>query len=260
MQTASRSEINKARSIVTSLSFVLVVATMTSGCATPKHPQTLSVATAANMKTVAVLDEIHTPTSLDVPLVSGGGALFDAVGQSVRTTTFTTEVRTNLDFQCFAAETLRESFSAAVKNHPGWTLVASNEIAKADVAFLLEVVSMGVDSPPPFYKWDMKTPDGKPYRGLKPPLRPVVTISATLIAKPPVEIIRAEDELQVIDPANHPILYQRVESTAKGDKVPYHLSKEYSDSPEVFKDAFREAIHLVVQRIADSWNEKQASK
>jgi len=150
--------------------------------------------------------------------------------------------------QKFTEEALRESFTKAAKDHAGWKFVSSDNIDKADAAFLLEVTSMGVDNPP---QWppsmDMSYP-------------PTITISATLIGNPPFEIVRTEGKVQALDPTNHPILYQRVELISNKDKLPRHFSRQYSDDPEVFKTSFQEAIDLAVKRIADSWATEKVSR
>ena len=219
---------------------------MATGCATTKYPKTLTTETAARVQTVGMVEEITTPTSLTVP--GAGGGIIGFTVQLKKQKAFTEEVRANLDFQKFTEEALRKAFAEAVKGHSGWKLVSSDEIDKADAAFLLEVASMGVDNPP---QWppsmDMSYP-------------PTITISATLIGNPPFEIIRTEGEAQALDPANHPILYQRVERISNKDKLPRHFSRQYSDDPEVFKAAFQEAIDLAVKRIAASWTPEAASR
>ena len=223
-----------------------LAALLVSGCATTKYPKTLTTETAAKVQSVGIIEEISTPTSLTVP--GAGGGIIGFTVQLQKQKNFTSEVRANLDFQKFTEEALRESFTKAAKDHAGWKFVSSDNIDKADAAFLLEVTSMGVDNPP---QWppsmDMSYP-------------PTITISATLIGNPPFEIVRTEGKVQALDPTNHPILYQRVELISNKDKLPRHFSRQYSDDPEVFKTSFQEAIDLAVKRIADSWATEKVSR
>lgn len=221
-------------------------ALLVSGCATTRYPTTLTADTVGKVRAVSIVEEISTPTSLTVP--GAGGGIIGFTVQLQKQKNFTSEVRANLDFQKFTEDALRESFTKAVQGHAGWKFVSSDNIEKADAAFLLEVMSMGVDNPP---KWppsmDMSYP-------------PTITISATLIGSPPFEIVRTDGKVQALDPTNHPILYQRVELISNKDKLPRHFSRQYSDDPEVFKAAFREAIDLAVKRIAASWTAGQVSR
>lgn len=214
-----------------------VVAMMATGCATTKYPKTLTAETAAKLQSVNIVKEINTPTSLTVP--GAGGGIIGFTIQLQKQKAFTEEVRANLDFQKFAEEALRESFTKAVSGHPGWKLVSSDD--KADAAFLLEVISMGADNPP---QWPPSMEMSYP---------PTITISATLIGNPPFEVVRTEGKVQALDPANHPIYYQRIERIGTKDKLPRHFSRQYSDDPAIFKSAFQEAIDLAVKRIAASW-------
>ena len=231
----------KYTDLVLSISILLA-----SGCATTRYPTTLTTDTAEKMRAVGIVEEISTPTSLTVP--GAGGGIIGFTVQLQKQKNFTSEVRANLDFQKFTEDALRESFTKAVKGHAGWKYVSSDDIEKADAAFLLEVTSMGVDNPP---KWppsmDMSYP-------------PTITISATLIGNPPFEIVRAEGKVQALDPADHPILYQRIERISNKDKLPRHFPRQYSDDPEVFKTSFQEAIDLAVKRIADSWATEKVSR
>ena len=90
-----------------------------------------------------------------------------------------------------------------------------------------------------------------------PKFSPTVTVSACLIGKPPVEVVRTGNAVQVLDPANHPILYQRVEHISNRDGLAARSSNDYTDHPEIFRAAFQEAIDLAVKRLADSWTGSQ---
>jgi hypothetical protein len=202
----------------------------------------LTAETAAKVKTIAIVDEISTPTSLSVPSAAGAGLLVAAVVDPKKQNAFTASVRANLDFQKFAAEALRESFAKALKGHPGWTLAPSNEIDKADAAFVLSVERMGVMRPKQFWP----PPSHLDYT-------PIVSISATLIGNPPFEVIRTKGEVQALDSSSHPVLYRKMEHVSAADNVACHRSKEYSGNPEIFKTAFRKAIDLAVKRMVESW-------
>jgi hypothetical protein len=233
--------------IITQANLILVLsALLVSGCATTRYPATLTAETGAKVRVVSIVDEISTPTSLTVP--GAGGGIIGFTVQLQKQKNFTSEVRANLDFQKFTEDALRESFTRAVKGHAGWKFFSSDDIDKADAAFLLEVTSMGVDNPP---QWppsmDMSYP-------------PTITISVTLIGNPPFEIVRTEGKAQALDPTNHPVFYQRVELISNKDKLPRHFSRQYSDDPEIFKTAFSEAIDLAVKRIAASWAVGQVSQ
>lgn len=246
----------------------LTLATMlATGCATSKYPNTLNVDSPVNVKFIGIVDEISTPTTLSTRTTNAGGggllgALVAAGVEADRQKTFTTQVRDTLDFQAFAEVTLLESFAKAVKSRPGWSLVSSNEIYKADAAFLLEVTDMGVDQP-------------RSAGIFKLVYQPTITVTATLIGTPPFEIMGTKgNDVQVADPTNHPVLYRRVEcvSHLKGCKLKSSAANNfvkvngftgmftYSGDPELFKVAYREAIELAVKRIAASWVSVKASK
>lgn len=233
---------------ITCVSLALgLVAMMATGCATTNRPMALAPDTAAKIKTVAIVDEINTPTSLAVPSAAGAGLLVAAVVDPKKQNAFTAEVRANLDFQKFAVEALRESFGKALKNNPGWTVVASTE--KADAAFVLSVERMGVMRPQQFWP----PPSHLDYT-------PIVSISAALIGNAPFEIVRTAGEVQALDSASHPVLYRGVAHATAADNVACHKSREYSGNPEVFKAAFRKAIDLAVKRMTDSWTPGEAQR
>lgn len=105
---------------------LFLIALGVAGCAT-QNSNTATAEAFSRIRTVGIVAEIKTPTTLSTRTTSGGGGvLVDIlVTQPVeksRGRTFTDQVRAGLDFQAFAAETLRESFARAVKNYPGWSL------------------------------------------------------------------------------------------------------------------------------------------
>ncbi len=217
------------------------------GCATTKYPRTLTAESATGVKRVSIVREIVTPSAVFTPM-NGGGVLGMAL-QASQMKRFAAAVREKFDFQQFAEDTLRESFSKAIGQHAGWTLVTPADTGTADAAFLLEVTSMSIFPPPPFSV------------SFKPKNSPGVTISATLISNPPLEVVRTEKgEVQILDPEHHQILYKRVESITNGDKLPAHDYGEYRDNPEIFKEAFKQAIDLAVTKIAASWNAQPGAK
>lgn len=222
-----------------SLAFGLV-GMMATGCATTNRPIALAPDTAAKIRTVAIVDEINTPTSLSVPSAAGAGLLVAAVVDPKKQNAFTSEVRANLDFQKFAAEAMRQSFEKALKNKAGWTVAPPTE--KADAALVLSVDRMGVMRPKQFWP----PPSHLDYT-------PVVSISATLIANAPLEIVRTDGEVQALDAASHPILFRGTADATAADNVACHKSREYSGNPDIFKAAFGKAIDLAVKRITDTW-------
>ena len=245
-----------------------LITVMLTGCAT-NYPNKLTAETASRVKLVGLVNEISTPTTLSTRTTnSGGGGLLGLViatgVESARENSFTTQMRAKFDFQVFAEETLRESFTKALKEYPGWTLCPSNEIDKADAAFLLEVKDMGIDYP-----------RAKGVFSFKMVWQPTVTVAATLISKPPFDVVKTSiTDVQVLDPEKHPILYRRGEEitnqrkgcTLESDAATSFVSINafgsitLSDNPELIKQAYREAIDLAVKRIANSWISGTTSK
>ena len=236
-----------------------------SGCAT--YPNRITQETDAKVKTVGMADEIATPTSLKTPGNAGAGQagmigiLIDAGIQAGKQKNFTTQVRERLDFQKFAEERLRESFTKAVHNRLGWTLASSNSLEKTDAVFVLRVTEMGVDD---YHSHSFFFP--------KLEYQPTITVIATLIGNPPFEIVGYKGNfVKVLNPETHPILYHRKEhisyrTSGHMDSHAAHnfvthdglmvYSWKYSGDAELTKEAFREAIDLAVKRIADSWTVK----
>lgn len=244
------------------INFGLIGIMLMSGCVT--YPNRITQETNVKVKTVGIADEIPTPTSLKTPGNANAGQagpigiLIDAGIQTGNQKDFTTQVRERFDFQKFAEETLRESFTQAVKNRSGWTLAASNSRDKTDAEFVLRVTEMGVD-------------DYHSHSFFFPILeyQPTITVTATLIGNPPVEIVGYKgNSIKVLNPEQHPILYHRMErisyrtsghmeSPAAHSFVTHNglmvQSWKYSGDAQLTKAAFREAINLAVKRIADSW-------
>lgn len=236
------------RMTVSSLVLGMVVL-ISAGCATSPYPRTLSTDTASRLKKIAIVDEISTPSLLDV--AAAGGGVIGAVVVIQKQKEFTAQVSRNTDFQQVIKETLRESFANAIKAHPGWILVDSNTNQKADAAFVLSVPRMGVDNPPPSFSMSMN---------MKIEYSPSITISAMLIENPPFEVVQVDNKTQVLDPMNHPVLYQRTERVSGRDKLPCHSSNQYAYNPVVFKSAVKDAVDLAVKRIAESWVPTEKTK
>ena len=220
-------------------SFIALV----SGCAT--YPDKLTPKIHEEVKTVAIIYEITTPKSLDVPPVDNfvadillskpDSTLVNTAVTEKRREEWTSRIREHTDFQKLIEETLRESFTEAVRSYPGWTLVSSNELAKADAAFLLEVSTIG-------------------FNGYPTKLRQAFSVIVRLIKKPPFEIVGSSGlGRKVIDPEIHPTLYWKYDGTRDRDELPRYSIDEYANSPGVFTTAFQKAIDIVVRRIANSW-------
>ncbi len=240
----------------------VVVAVFVSGCAST--PKRITAETHAKVKVVGIEKEISTPTSLRPPANANAGqagligALIDAGVQAGKQRTLTDQVREQFDFQKFAEETLRDSFSKAVTNRPGWILADPNSNEKMDAVFVLNVSELGVDD---YHSHAFFFP--------KLEYQPKVTVVATLIGNPPIEIVGNKGGVvEVLDPDSHPILYQRKErisyqasghmdSRASHDFVKHDglmvYSWKYTGDEALTKEAFREAIELAVKRLADSW-------
>lgn len=236
--------------------------TLMSGCAT--YPNKMTKEADAKVKTVGILEEISTPTSLVTPSNANAGQagvvglLISSGIEAGQQKDFTTQVRGLFDFQALAENTLRESFTKAVKNRPGWALAASNENSKADAMFVLKVTRLGIDN---CHSHTIFPP--------KLEYQPTVTVTATLIGNPPFEIVDNDGPVvKVLEPEKHPILYHRIECISyvrsahidsdaaknfvKQDGITVY-SWKYSGDANLTKEAFREAIDLAVKRIAESW-------
>ena len=227
------------------LAYPLPILLLLTGCATTPQAH-LSAEVAAQVKKVALYEEISTPTSLSTPFRGGGGGILGAAAgaavQAKSQNKFTQQVGAQLDFQKFASQTTRELVEDAIKQHPGWTFVPASQAAKADAMLVLDVEKMGVEDPPP---------------ALIPPMtpeyRPVVTIRATLIANPPFEVIRGDGGLQTTDPDAHPILFRQVGQATKRDVKGQYRSSALTGDAETFKTAFREAFEVAVHKLAAAW-------
>ena len=239
---------------LTSLVFV-------SGCAT--YPDCMTAEKGANIRVVGIADEISTPTFLVTPGIPNAagvaGAIVVAGVKTSQQSSLTAQVRSQFDFQSFAAETLRESFAKAVKRHPGWMLAEPSQKEKADAVFVLRVKELGVDrghSHDAFiYKFEHQ---------------PTVTITATLIGNPPFDCVAGSgDVVKVLEPERHPILYHRKEQIS--NRCSGHMGShaahgfvtngsyaqfnwKYSGDAKLTQEAFREAIELAVKRIESSWD------
>jgi hypothetical protein len=254
------------RFLCVGLSLVLISVILT-GCAS-KYPNTLTDDTASQVKIIGLVPEISTPTTLSTRTTNGGGGLLGAaiaVGvEAARAKSLTSQIRAKFDFQAFAEETLRDSFTKAMKEHKGWTLCPSNALDQADAAFLLELKDMGVDRP-----------RAKAAFSLSMIWQPTVTIAATLIAKPPFDVVKTSyNDVEVAEPLKHAILYRSVEEITclkKGCKLESKAATSFvtistmgsitlTEDTELIKQAYREAIELAVKRIADSWAKGKATK
>lgn len=241
-----------------------VIALISTGCTTaPKYPNKL---TGSSFKTIRINDSISVPATLYVPspdigqssmmtttyspivgengaLICGGvGAGIGGAVQNAKMDEFTADVRRDIDFQKFAEDAVRNAFIAAAKNHPGWTVVSSNDPQPADATFTLAVLRMGADGPVGFF----------PIR-----YKPTITIAATLVGAAPAQATGGDSALA---PA---ILYQRIESNRRNKTSDESCNfvkaagfsglPKYTGDVELFKKSMTEAIDLAVQQLADSW-------
>jgi hypothetical protein len=235
----------------------VIVGLFASGCTSvPKYPNTLDSKT---VKTIRLQENIYTPSSLYVPspdigqsdmlTVSHGPVVGGTAGgiggavQNAKINEFTAAVRQDIDFQKFAADTLRNAFLRAVKKHTEWTVTSSPD-QPADAILSLGILRMGTRGP----------------IGLFPPkYAPTVSIAATM-TDPAAPSLHSADSNAV---HKESIIYQRIASndSIKPNKDAYALAPasgfsglpKYSGDVELFKRAFTEAIEQAVNQLAESW-------
>lgn len=236
----------------------VIMGLFATGCTSiPKYPNTIDVKA---IKTVRIQDSISTPSSLHVPspnigqsgmlavshgpAAGGIGAGIGGAVQNAKINEFTAAVRRDIDFQQFAADTLRNAFLEAVRKHTEWTVTSSPD-QPADATVSLDILGMGTDGP----------------IGLLPPrYAPTVIVSATITGST-AHSMGTADRIAGHEGA---IIYQRIESndSRKLSKEAFTLAPasgfsglpKYSGNVELFKRAFTEAIEQAVKQIVESWH------
>ncbi len=242
----------------------LIVVVFASGCAsTPKYPNTIAAGT---VHTIRIQENIYTPHALNVPspdigqssmlsashglAIGGAAAGIGGAVQNAKINQFTAAVRKDIDFQQFAADTLRNCFLNAVSKHTQWT-VSSTPDQPADATVSLGIQQMGTRGPFGIFPF---IPILNP-----PKYAPTVIVNVTMTGHSSPAVGMAEKN--AVD--EEVIMYQRIECNdrRKLSKEAYTLAPasgfsglpKYSGDVELFKRAFTEAIEQAVNQLAESW-------
>lgn len=91
--------------------------------------------------------------------------------------------------------------------------------------------------------------------------KPVLSVQAVLITNPPFEINWQTNEkrrlcgLQIVDPEQHHLIWQKVVWVNPFWRLPSHTLAEYLDDPKMTKEAFKVACDKVVERLISDLKE-----
>jgi len=188
-----------------------------------------------------------------------GGALASGISSSLasrvqlaRAKDVTAAVRKDIDFQQVIAKIVRDSFSQTVKKWEGWEVLPDDSNLTADATFSLAVLKVGFEGPT--------------LQSFKIRYTPTITVLAILekastTSTPATSPNKTDSSIHLLPN----VCYARVETNSSskmisdaalnlGRPTGFSALPGYTGNPEMFRQAYQEAMEDVMNHFETSWS------